>query len=104
MRLKDKKIQIYSIVSSTTYRLNPDGPFWAYYRQMSEKELYAAAAMTVKEDAVFIINYHEGIKIYDLVAFRGKYYRITRIDDFEGNRQDRKLYASVYTSKPTIVQ
>lgn len=105
MKLKDKKVQIYSYVGNNiNYRLYAGNPLWAYFRQLSTKEFYAAAATTAKEEVVFIINHHSDIKVYDMVAFRGKYYRVTRIDEFEGYRDDMKLYASTYSGTPKIVQ
>lgn len=104
MKLKDKKIVIYTYVGgNTNYRLNAEGPFWAYFRQMSTQEIYEARAMTQKEEAIFTINHHESVKVYDLVLFRGTYYKVNRIDEYEGNRDDMKLYAATYNSKPVIV-
>ena len=60
MKLKDKKIEILAAVNT----INENGyavetlqavcpPVWAYYRQLSGKEYYAANAENVQEEIMF---------------------------------------------------
>jgi SPP1 family predicted phage head-tail adaptor len=69
---------------------------WAYYRQLSGKEYWTArAVLTTAEEVVFEINYRTGLDTTMRILFRGQYYNITRIDDYEGNKEDIKLYANI---------
>lgn len=102
--LKDKKISILE------QKLIPDGEggfiegwvpipggenIWAYYRQTSGKEFYAAAQVNSKEEAVFEINWRNDIDTTMRISFRGKQYEITRIDDFEGYKKNLTIYAYI---------
>ncbi len=98
MKLKDKKIEILG----KTYTHDKYGnskvsfapiapPLWAYFRQLSMKELYGTVTQ-VEEEALFIINYRTDITTNNTVRYRGVEYEITRIDTFEGYKQDLTLY------------
>ena len=100
LNLKDKKIEIIAV----TYNQEPGGfptatltpiapPMWAYFRQLSGKEVYAAMSVQATEEVLFIIGYRTGITTAHIVRFRGVDYDITRIDTFEGYKQDLTLYA-----------
>ena len=65
MKLKDKKIEILA----ATFTKDADGfavehlapiapPVWAYFRQLSGKEIYAAATVQAVEEVLFVINWH----------------------------------------------
>ena len=101
MKLKDKKIEILKPVtvidsegfSETT--LQPiDGPLWAYFRQLSGKEVFAAATINYKEEVLFTVNYRTDITTACVVRYRGILYDITRIDTFKGYKEDLSLYCS----------
>ena len=47
------------------------------------------------EECLFIINYRDDITTDMEVEFKGKYYDITRIDNFEGYKSDLSIYAKL---------
>lgn len=95
--LKDKKAQLYKKVSGGT---NPIGcslpasyypaapaPIWCYTRQLSQADSFQAKQFGEEETRLFVFNYHPHVDVYDLVQYRGKWYRITRADtadDYKG--------------------
>ena len=100
MKLKDKKIQILA----ATYATDPEGfqtesltpiapPLWAYFRQLSGKEVYAAASIRAVEEVQFIINWRDDVTTRHIIRYKGFDYDITRVDTFEGYKQDLTLYA-----------
>lgn len=101
MKLKDKKIEILTPVTVrdeagfSTTTLQPLGtPVWAYFRQLSGKEVFAAATTNYREEVLFQVNYRTDLTTAHVVRYRGVLYDITRIDTFEGYRQDLTLYCS----------
>lgn len=99
--IKDKKINIYKIEwtlgslmqdikKTVIYAEN----IWVYYRQASAKESFEAGQVGYKVDAVFRINWRDDLDTTMTIGFRGKEYTITRIDDFEGYKNDLVLYAT----------
>ena len=102
MRIKDKKI---SILESTIVeddlgnQIEEWRPIfggeniWAYYRQVSGKEYFAAAVVNVKVEAVFEINWRDDIGTDMIIEYRDNRYNIARIDDFEGYKDSIKIYA-----------
>ena len=99
MKLKDKKIEILAAVNT----INENGyalvtlqavcpPVWAYYRQLSGKEYYAANAENVQEEIMFQINYRNDLTTRHVIRYRGILWDITRIDDYEGRKEDLKVY------------
>ena len=99
MKLKDKKIEILAV----THTKDVDGfavetltpiapPLWAYYRQLSGKELYAAATVQAVEEVLFVVNWRADVTARHVVRFRGVLYDITRVDDFQGCRGDVGVY------------
>lgn len=98
--MKNKKISILHYVEGT----DDDGfpvqqweplaeNIWAYYRSASGNEFYAAAEVQQKVEAIFQINYRDDIDASMKILYKDKEYNITRIDDFEGNKTDLKIYA-----------
>ena len=65
---------------------------WAYFRQLSGKEILAAAAYRYDEEVLFTINYRAGLTTACYVEYNGVKYSVTRIDTFEGYKQDITLY------------
>ena len=101
MKLKDKKIEIlapHTVRDNegfATTTLEPvDAPLWAYFRQLSGKEVFAAATTNYKEKVLFTINYRTDLTTACVVRYRGVLYDITRIDMFEGYKEDLTLYCS----------
>jgi SPP1 family predicted phage head-tail adaptor len=99
MKLKDKKIEILLPTYTkdgagfSVEHLNPIAPpVWAYYRQLSGKEIYAVASTHAVEEVLFIINWRADITTRHVVRFRGVLYDITRVDDFQGYREDLGVY------------
>ena len=101
MKLKDKKIEILRQVTVkdnegfSTTTLEPIAPpVWAYFRQLSGKEVFVAATTNYKEEVLFQINYRAAITSTHVVRYKGVLYDITRIDTFEGYKEDLTLYCS----------
>ena len=101
MKLKDKKIELLQqmttrdnegFAQTTLEPICP--PLWAYFRQLSGKEVFAAATINYKEEALFTINYRADITTAHVVQYKGVLYDITRIDTFEGYKEDLTLYCS----------
>ncbi len=98
MKLKDKKITILQkayTMDATGNRVTDYVPLassvWAYFRQLSMKELYGTLTQ-VEEQVLFQIGYRDDVTTDCVVAFRGQKYEVVRIDVFEGYRADLKLY------------
>lgn len=100
--LKNKKITILQSVdgqdeagfNTEKWEPLPNGEnIWAYYRSLSGKEFFAAGTTNSKVEVLFQIAWHKDIKTYHKIRYKGKDYYITRIDDFEGNKNDLKIYA-----------
>lgn len=99
MNLKDKKITILKPTwTQTSYGAMEEeyepsiSNIWAYYRQLSGKEYYAAAMVNSKEEALFEINYLSDIDTTMRILFRNETYHITRVDDYQGYKQTLKIY------------
>ena len=102
-KLKDKKIIIYKTISTTSssgyvskkYIPIHPGKLWAYVRQLSQREVFAARAVQNTEDIVFIINWRDDLSATEsFVNYKGKWFDVTRIDAFEDYKSDIMLYAS----------
>ena len=100
MKLKDKKIEILAI----THTQDPEGysietltpiapPMWAYFRQLSGKEVYAAMSVQAVEEVQFVINWRDDITTRHIIRYNCVDYDITRVDTFEGYKSDLMLYA-----------
>lgn len=102
MKLKDKKIEILR----PSHERDPEGftvetltpiapPLWAYFRQLSGKEIYANATTVAVEQVLFTINWRDDVDSACVIRFRGVLYDVTRVDTFEGYREDLTVYARV---------
>jgi len=99
MKLKDKKIEILAKTyvhdkygnSSVSYQPITDAPLWAYFRQLSARELYGTVTQ-VEETVLFQITYRSDVTTANTVRYNGAEYEITRIDTFEGYKKDIILY------------
>lgn len=106
--LKDKKIIIYkSLITvdevgnqNVVYQPIHTGKLWAYVRQLSATEFFAAAAVQNKEEMLFTINWRSDISPKMFVEYKGVWYDIQRIDTFEGYKENLHLYASQTVRPP----
>lgn len=100
--LKDKKITIYKKVITessigdqiTKYQPIHPGKLWAYVRQLSATEYFAAAAVQNKEEMLFTVNWRSDIAPQMYIEYKGVWYDIKRVDTFEGYKENLHLYAS----------
>lgn len=103
---KDKKITILEYIEKQNEIGDHDGRYepiegleniWAYYRHLSGKEYFIAAATRSKVEVLFIVNWREKLTSTNPVRIRILYnnaeYEVTQIDDFEGKQTDLKIYA-----------
>ena len=58
----------------------------------SGKEVFAAATLNYKEEVLFQVNYRSDLTTANMVRYNGTLYNITRIDTFEGYKEDLTLY------------
>ena len=108
--VKDKKVIIYNETEVqddignwvTAYQPIHPGSLWAYARQLSQKEYFAAGTAGYKEDMQFIINWRRDIKPGMLIYYRETWYVIDRVDTFEGYKGDIRLTCKS-TTKPTDI-
>ena len=98
MKLKDKKIEILEQkvvvdrIGNHTKQLVSVATVWAYFRQLSGDEVFAAARVNVTENVLFRINYRADLTTAHIIRFRGVLYDITRIDTYEGYKDDLTIY------------
>ena len=101
--IKDKKITICDYIEGVNENGYPiEGLFpipngeniWAYYRQASGNEFYAAAQVNASIEAIFKINWRDDLNENMIIQYKGKEYNITRIDDYEGYKNDLTIYAT----------
>lgn len=101
MKLKDKKIELLRQVHTrdemgiTKTTLESMGTVWAYFRHLSGKEVFAAATVNYKEEVLFQVNYRTDLTTANVIQYNGRLYNITRIDTFEGYKQDLTLYCTL---------
>ena len=105
-RLKDKKIKIYKLTdvtrdsngySSCKYTPIHLGALWAYVRQTSGAEYYAASALQVTEEILFVVNWREDLTMDQArglyIEHNGRWYDVQRIDTYEGYKREIQLFA-----------
>ena len=105
-KLKDKKITIYAKISKTgpngypvaAYTPIHAGKLWAYVRQTSGGEFYAAMAEQVREEILFVVNWRADLTLAAaqnyFIEYKGAWYDVQRVDTYEGYKEDIQLYAS----------
>lgn len=107
--LKDKKIILYKKTtvkdsagfSTTKYIPIHAGKLWAYVRQLSANEFYAAKAVQQTEEMLFTVNWRDDVSAADcFVEYKGVFYNIMRVDTFEGYKEDLKVYAARLATQP----
>jgi SPP1 family predicted phage head-tail adaptor len=99
MKLKDKKIEVLAVTYTqdaeefsvpTNTPLSP--PLWAYYRQLSGSEVYASQSVHATEEVQFVINWRDDVTTTQVIRYKGDLYDITRVDGFEGYKEDLVVY------------
>lgn len=97
MKLKDKKIDIMGVEYVTDKYGNRRketvtlATVWAYFRQLSGDEIYRVTTQT-EETVMFCINYRSDISTDNIIKYKGTLYNITRVDVYEGYKNDLTLY------------
>ena len=113
MKLKDKKIRILqyeSYVNDNGFSVEAwkpihAGKLWAYYRQLSGREFFAAATVNAEESVMFTVNYRTDIDTEMMIEYNGEYFQITRIDNHEGYKTDLDIYCKTSTEQsPDIME
>lgn len=106
-RHKDKKIIIYKRTSTQdadgypaeAYTPIHPGELWAYVRQQSASEVFAAMAVQVTEDMLFVVNWRADLVTTDtlslFIKYKNLWYNVTRIDTFEGYKEDLQIYGKL---------
>ena len=99
MKLKDKKIEILQPSTSRdadgfgVETLTPIAPpLWAYFRQLSGKEIYVNATTVTTEQVLFTVNFRPDITTRHVIRYKGVLYDIIRVDVFGGYKGDVTLY------------
>ena len=93
--MKDKKVKLIKKYSRRDsigqtirgYKYITNKSVWAYARQLSQDQVFQAAAYSVAENRFFVLNYRNDLAVYDFIEYKGKFYTITRIDtkdDYNG--------------------
>lgn len=100
--IKDKRIAVYSIGTGRDLRENEckvkryihgrDG-LWAYVRELTEREKFAAKAAGSEQSTVFKVNYNARLKAGQHLEFRGETFVIKSVDGFEYYKRDLTLRA-----------
>ena len=97
MNLKDKRIEIQESryvtdrYGNRIKQLVTVATVWAYFRQLSGNEIYRVTTQA-QETVLFQIAYRTDITTNCSIVYKGQTYNITRIDVFEGYRNDLVLY------------
>lgn len=98
MKLKDKKIEICEYKYTTDAignhkkTLVPIATVWAYFRQLSGKEVEMGISTQTNETVLFQIGYRADMKTTHIIRYKGMLYDITRVDVFEGYKNDLTIY------------
>lgn len=100
--IKDKKVGVYEVLTDrdlwqheikVKQYVHGRARLWAYVREMSEREKFAAKAAGSEQSIVFKISFNPRIKAGLYLEFRGETYIIESVDCFEYYRRDLTLRA-----------
>ena len=103
MKLKDKKIEICEYQYTTDAIGNHKktlvsvAKVWAYFRQLSGKEIETGISTKTNETVLFKISYRADLKTTHVIKYNGILYDITRVDAFEGYKSDLAIYCQADT-------
>ena len=101
--VKDKRICIFEIATGRTARgferrvkkpVTKTERVWAYVRDLTEKEKYAAKAAGTEQTALFKIAFQSGVKAGQYIEMRCAYFRIVSVDKFEYYNRDLTIRAA----------
>jgi len=65
---------------------------WAYARQLSAKEFFAAVARQSQEERLFVVNWRTDIALGMVIRYRDSWFEVVRVDPLEDYKADIKLY------------
>ena len=69
-------------------------PLWCYARQNSQTVGFHAGIIDVNEESrFFVFNYNPKVKQNMLIRYKGKWYKITRVDTQDDYNGDMFVYA-----------
>ena len=100
--IKDKKIAVYSVETGRDLNSNEikvkryihdRNGLWAFARELSEKEKFAAKAAGAEQSILFKINYNKRIKAGLYLEFRGDTFVIKSVDGYQWYERDLTLRA-----------
>lgn len=100
--IKDKKIAVYKIQTNRNtegneikvkHYIHSRNNLWAYVREMSDKEKFAAKAAGSEITTVFNVNYNAKIKAGFYIEFKGETYIIKSVDGYEFYKRNMSIRA-----------
>jgi len=101
--VKDKKVKVFMIerkredgyeVKTKKYlHSKKSGGIWAYVRDLTEQERFAALAVNVEQTIVFKFTFNEKLKADVMFEFKGTTYKKASTDSFEFNKTDLVIKA-----------
>jgi SPP1 family predicted phage head-tail adaptor len=109
--IKDKRIFIYEIISKRDTQgneikekryIHPKIGLWAYIREMSEREKFAAKAAGAQLSTIFKVNYNKKIKAGQYLEFKGETFLIESVDGFEYYARDLTLSAKRIVAETAV--
>lgn len=65
-----------------------DGYLWCYTRQLSQDQVWQGMQFGTHEKRLFVLNYRSDISTDDLIEYRDRRYKVTRVDtecDYRGD-------------------
>ena len=105
--VKDKKVRVFKIetkrrdgyeIKVKHYLHDEDsGGIWAYVRDLTEREKFAALAVNVEQSIVFKITYNKKLTDDIMFEFNGDTYKKASADHFEFNKTDLVIRAEKST-------
>lgn len=99
--LKDKTANIYKpvhvqergLMPKTYYVKRKSSPQWCYARQLSQNTIFEAKAYGEDESRFFVFSSGTVVELYDLISYRDKWYKVTRVDTEDDYNTDVFVYA-----------
>lgn len=108
--IKDKKIAVYAVVTDRDLwdheikvkrYIHDRNKLWAYVRELSEREKFAAKAAGSEESTVFKVCHNSKLKAGLYLEFLGETYQIKSVDGFEFYKRDLTIRADRCTPEVT---
>lgn len=98
---KDKKALIYDSINvqspghmaKTYYVPRTPSAIWCYARQLSQETIFEAKSYGEDESRFFVFNRGTVVELYDLILYRDKWYKVTRVDTDDDYNTDIYVYA-----------